>query len=319
MINSSLVISELKLKPFGQKGWMNGDVGCPQCGRSDKFGILFVDNSGVTSCFYCGESWPLVYVLKSIGRQDLIGFDYSVYKEKELDDLEPEIEKETKVQECKLPIGFRRITNHPYLEERGFTNYEKYQVGISNLEKGLSGKIIFQLFRDGIPVGWVARSTQTKEWHKNNLKRHKEYGDELVLRYKNSNNDFTKILGGIDDITPNTETLILVEGLFDKENTDRQLLLDRSDVTKCCFTFGDSIHPDQIQLIPRNVKNVVLLYDANTLRNMRNAGDMLYSKFELYIGVIKDEDKDPGNMSKKDFYDVFSNLTDFVKFYSTIL
>ena len=229
MINSSLIISELKLRPFGQKGWMNGDVGCPQCGRSDKFGILFVDNSGVSSCFYCGVSWPLVYVLKSIGRQDLIGFDYSVYKDKGLDDLEPEIEKKTKVQECKLPIGFRRITKSDYLEERGFTNYEKYKVGISNLEKGLYGKIVFQLFQGGVLSAWIARSTQTKEWHINNLKQHKEEGGELVLRYKNSNNDFTKILGGLDDIKPYTNTLILVEGLFDKENTDKQLSLDKND------------------------------------------------------------------------------------------
>ena len=66
------VKSELELRSFGQKGWLsNKDISCPDCGRKGKFGIKFVNKSGLVHCFYCDYSTSIYNFLKSIGRLDL--------------------------------------------------------------------------------------------------------------------------------------------------------------------------------------------------------------------------------------------------------
>ena len=76
-MNKELIIKEFSLKNFGSKGWMRGDLHCPECGHSDKFGVIFIGNSGITNCMRCSIKAPLARFLKSIGRKDLLSLEDS--------------------------------------------------------------------------------------------------------------------------------------------------------------------------------------------------------------------------------------------------
>lgn len=318
-IDQNKIISEFRLKPFGSKGWKRGQLFCPDCGRNDKFGVLFLNNGGVARCFYCQTPYPLFRILKNIGREDLLDFSYEYKGKIEL----PSLKKEKKVaadKECILPLGFVNINKDPYLQERGFTSHQYLQfgVGVSLLDPRTDDKLIFKIMQRGRLAGWLARSRESKEWHHANLKSHKEKGTELILRYRNSENDFSKMLGGLDEITPNTHTIILVEGLFDKANLDRLLQLNEADEVKCCFTFGSDLSVDQVDLIPTTVKEVILMYDPGTVRNIREAGGRLLSMFEVYVALIEKENVDPGNIDAQHLAEILFKMKNFLYFYCQI-
>ena len=318
-MNKDKIISEFSLRSFGSKGWLRGKLACPECNRSDKFGITFKDKGGVAHCFYCSISLPLGKILKDIGRSDLCEFDREYEGVKELKSLREEKLPLT-VNIAKLPLGFKKIKNDYYLDRRGFTEeqYIQYGVGVAELDPRTVDKLVFQVCQGGRLVGWLARSRKSKEWHHENLKQSKEGKAPLVLRYRNSENDFSKLLGGIDEITPNTHTVILVEGLFDKANLDRLMKLNEQDEIKCCFTFGSDLNIAQADLIPKTVEKVILMYDAGTVSSIKDAGMRLLSMFEVKVALIQDENVDPGNISEEELSNLFLNLQDFLYFYRSI-
>lgn len=305
------IISELKLKKFGVKGWMGSkDLVCEQCGKYDKTGVLFTKDSGIFNCMRCGVSFHLNKFLKSIGKDYLIekGYEVSLYSK-----LKPlfsqEQSEENKVKELpirNIPIGFKRVYDDEYLNKRGFMqyHYDTFEPGITNLDLSRKHTVIFKIFdQDKRLVGWLARSKRTKEWHKENLENFKLGKERLVLRYDNSpNTDFSYILGGIVEVTQETDTVILVEGLFDKVNIDRNLGLHESDEIKCLFTFGDTIKEPQIEILRgfKNLKNIYLLYDYGTIVNSKKYGMILLSELpdvNIKICDIQKKDKDPGDLN----------------------
>lgn len=316
-MNKNKIIAEFHLRPFGQKGWVKGQLVCPKCNRSDKFGVMFVEKSAVTHCFYCSESFPIAKILGDLGRSDLLEFEYEYIGATTLP-LLTETKVNVEKKSVTLPLGFKRIEKDDYLEERGFLpwQYEQYKIGVAELDPKTEDKVVFQIFQKGELVGWMGRSRKSKEWHHDNLKRHKEHDEKLVLRYCNSNHDFSKMLGGLDDITPKTHTVILVEGLFDKANIDRLLELNEDEAVKCCFTFGSELSNDQIDLIPKTVELVILMYDDDAIRKMQVAGSRLLSLFEVAVAVIYDPNIDPGNISSTNLYKLLLNVQSFLYFYS---
>lgn len=317
-MNKARIISLFSLKNFGQKGFMKGQLFCPECGKNDKFGVIFLDKGAVTHCFYCSVSIPLWKILKDLGHTDLLDHEYEYVEGSTLPYLNTEkVELEKSVE---LPIGFRRINDLTYLRDRNFTKdqYEQFKVGIASLDPRTENKVIFLIYQKNKLAGWLARSKETKEWHHENLRRHKEFKEPLVLRYRNSNNDFSKMLGGLDEITENTHTLILVEGLFDKANLDRLMGLNDLEEIKCCYTFGSDLSIDQVDLIPSTVERVILLYDKDTIISLKKAGERLISLFEVKVALIEDKDIDPGNMNQNYLSKIFLNLQDFIYFYGTL-
>lgn len=317
-MNKDKIIATLKLKKFGNKGWMTGELTCPECGESSKFGVLFSEEGAVCRCMRCAINMPLAKRLREIGLGELVKDDKFRYQErKELPGLykEQEVVKEA---EAVLPFGFRRIHHDEYLESRGFTKeqYDQFNVGISSLDPHTRDKLIFPLYDTGKLLGWMARSRMTKEWHKENIRRHKELGETLILRYRNSENDFTKILGGADEITENTNTLILVEGLFDKANVDRLGKLNEWEEVKCCYTFGDDISSEQAERIPKTVEFIILMYDPDALKNMKNSGSRIMNDFDVKVAVIEYEGVDPGDMNAEQFIRTISNTKDFINYYT---
>lgn len=314
------IIKELGLRSMGTKGWLIGAT-CPTCNKKDKFGIIIPEN-GISSynCFRssCGEKGTLFKLLKKINRLDLVKKQEIVLTDKLENNLNRklEIDYDYTLPLKSKPLGFKRVNQDDYLDLRGFTKeqYDIFNVGVAHLEPKLKDRyIIFLIMEDGECKGYVARSKRSKEWHKKNEERAKQGLERLILRYENSKNtDFEKILLGFEEIIKGvTKTVILVEGLTDKANTDRKLDLYDQDDVKCCATFGTKISGYQIKrLLDKEVENIILLYDYNTIKKMQQYGLELFNCFNTKLGEIRWEGADPGSMSFEQFLEVFDNLKD---------
>ena len=320
--NKEFIIKSLSLRPFGSQGWFRGNAACPECGRKDKFGILFTEDSAIVHCFYDSYKTSLLTYLRLVNRKDLIDSeDYIIEVKKSLSSLKKEAKEEVK-SEFSLPIGFRYINFDGYLFDRGFieSDFKKFKVGVANLDPRTEDKVVFVIPQNGEDIAWLARSRKSKEWHDDNLRKSKEGTEELVLRYRNSDNNFNEILGGLDDITEKTHTVILVEGLMDKANVDRLLGLDYDEDIKCCFTFGSDISDKQVDLLLNkpNVDTIILLYDAGTVKKMKTSAGRLFINYNVLVSIIRDEDIDPGNCTLKELNDFIFNLKNFIEFYGSL-
>ena len=323
-VNRQIIIEELHLKHQGNKGWLVG-ASCPFCGRSDKFGII-LNESGISSynCFHgnCAESGTIVKFLKKINRLDLLERE-EINLDSKLDDkilIAVEKDLDYTLPTKSKPLGFRLIEFDPYLDLRGFIpeQYKLFNTGIALIEPEIKNNyIVFLQVQDGEIKGYLARSKRTKDWHKQNEIRAKAGEEKMILRSKNSvNTDFEKILGGHDEIIPNiTETVIIVEGLMDKANTDRQLDLYSTADMKCCYTYGNKVSDYQIKrLQDKKVKNIILLYDYNTIYQTQKYSIELNKYFNCKIGEITMKERDPGDMSFEEFVQVFNNLKDPIQY-----
>lgn len=321
IIDKQKVRKELELRPFGQKGWMKNRILCPFCGDSDKWGILFIDEGGIFHCFKgkCDTKTSVFNFLKQIGRGDLIENKHVFSKEepirsiKELYEVE-EVKEETVKKVQRLPYRCKPIISDPYLDDRGFMkqHYDMFKPVYteSALESKLHDYIIFQIFQNGELDSWLARSRKSKEWHEENLRKAKNGEQELVLRYMNSENtDFGNILGGLDDVTDNTEMVIFVEGLFDKVGIDLKLDLFKDESVRCCFTFGNKISDSQINLLKskKSLKFVILFYDYGTTVQMKQYGMKLSRLYTTYIAVCQSKN-DPSDMPVSEMNEIMDNL-----------
>lgn len=310
-------IGEFGLKPFGQKGWMKGALHCPECNRNDKFGVLLTEANAVCHCFHCGVSFGVWQILKNIGRLDLLDF---VYTGEFLNHSLSKREEPPLPRELNSIIGFQRLESDNYLEGRGFVSsqYEQFAVGESLIDPRVEGMVVFKIFQNKKEVGWMARSRKSKEWHKENIAKYKAGEDSLHLRYCNSNSDFSKMLGGLDELTDKTRLVFMVEGLMDKANMDRLLSLNCNDVIKCLFSFGDDLSNDQVSLIPDTVEEVYLLYDSNTMRNMKAAGARMMCRFKVWVCSLTEPGIDPGNIDWGSLVSLLENSVEFLEYYNKI-
>lgn len=324
-INKEQMLAEFDLVSFGGKGWLRSDaLSCPHCNRSDKFGILFTSKGGVTHCFReCANNLSLVGYLKEIGRKDLIIYETEVSLNTKLKSLKKEVEIIPDLPEVSLPKGFKRIYFDSYLKDRNFKShqYEQFEVGITDhfLERRLHNYLIFVIKQKGRVVGWLARSKYSKEWHKKNLEDSKQGVCKLVLRYMNSTGtEFERILGGFDEITDKTHTVIAVEGMFDKTNTSNLLRTEESEEVKVIFTFGNKFSEDQIKLLRETkVKIVILMYDPETVSQSKKYALELSKYFEVFVCYIKDKSIDPGNISANYLGEILDNMKNSFDFYTS--
>jgi len=330
MLNKNRIISELSLRPFGNKGWLHSEnTPCMfGCGKSDKFGILFLKDGAIVKCMRCSEANSLFNYLLHINRKDLIeGFSAPIRDELKVIGEVKEEKKDTEIREVTLPKGFKRIYFDDYLDERGFKphQYKKYQVGVST-ERRLRFHIVFPIYQKGELVSWLARSRNTKEWHHQNLINFKNNEQSLVLRYYNSEGtEFSDIVGGLDEIRKGIDkTTILVEGLFDEANTSDLIpILSKKrgfeylEKTKCCFTFGKSISDNQIKLIQeKEVENLIFMYDPDAIKEIEKYSMKYINKFKS-ISCVSLKDKDPGDLNLQEFELFLSNKKSVLNFYQT--
>lgn len=298
---------------------------CPWCGEQE-FGISLKENH-VFNCFrkkQCGETGNIFKLLKKLDRLDLLGnngIPLIRYDQRLENIIEQKIETEKldlHIDTITPPVGFKRIYSNFYLENRNFDSFEKYEIGTTKLMPKLKDHVIL-LVKDGGEIkGYIARIALDKH----QLKEQELKLGHKIPRYRNSTTDFTKLLVGYDEINEKTNTVILVEGAFGKENVDRLLKLDQQDIIKCCSTSGAKISPEQIfKLQLKNIKHLILFFDIDVINKIKRYTLEYLNEFEtikIIYSKYKDEegkDKDPADLSEQEMMEVYNNQIDPIKFY----
>lgn len=295
---------------------------CPECGH-DEFGVSLEEGHRF-GCYRknkCGFNGNIFTLLKYLGKLDQVlqekvrNLPEKIVKDHKFEDFE-----DLTLETISPPLGWRRVFSDPYLDERGFTqqDYERYPVGITKLDPRLKKNyIVFACDQDAQMKGWVGRRTQgKKEIETINISR-KEQGLKPVARYINSFSDFAKMCYGIDELSDQTKTLIVVEGIFDKISIDRLLELYNKDDTKCIATYKAAISNEQIGTIMNKAPNIeatILLYDSDVIKSIKTSMIILQKYYHVLVGYHAT--KDPGDMNEDDLNQVLSTLQSPLEFKS---
>ena len=308
---------------------------CPYCGKTGgKFGIFVGKETErkklfMSHCFSCGHTTKDInQLLDDIGRSDLRIQDTVSFAPLDVPDFfkldETEIDDELKVVD--MPESWKRCYKNSYLKSRGFVfdDYEYFPVGTT---RGLNWKfndyVVFPVIDNGDTVGFVSRHIWSKDVIDNYNATAKRNGKYQIRRYNNSiANDFVKLLYNYDAVLEDeTDTVILVEGIFDVIALVRKLELYDNHQVAVCATFGKKISDIQIYKLQRKgVRNVVLGYDADAMEATNRAADKLNEYFDVMIAKIHDGGTDFDEMDFEDIYDVFAyNLKTPVEFKLTTL
>ena len=295
---------------------------CPYCGKKNKFGVYVgkeTDRKKVFSshCFSCGASnRELDPLLEKLGRQDLILTDTSQIEEKLNSSVFLQLELENEIDDSLdvvlMPDGYKRCFKNPYLKERGFItdDYDYFPCGTT---RGFNFKfddyVIFPIIDESDHVGYVARHT----WSKKEIEAHnrvvKRRGKYQIMRYRNSlENDFVKLVYNYDSIIDGeTDTVIIVEGVFDVIALTRKLELYDNKEIVAIATFGKKISNIQIyKLQTKGVRNVVLAYDGDAVEQIKETAGMLSSYFNVLIADLTGSGKDFDEMDFWEVYDTFA-------------
>lgn len=298
---------------------------CPFCSKEGHFYFNFKKATekkegkykNCFDCKKCSTTGNLVKILRQLDSLHLLQGEYlgdtefldnpfAVSKVKEEDGG-------LLAKEIKAPFGFKRVMYDEYLsEERGWgeKEYEKFEVGYTEMYSNLENYVIILIKELNRVRGFIARSKLSKKEIKEINKKYKQEGSKFrYARYRNSTNaEFSKLLGGYEEIVFTTNWVILVEGIFDKTAVDRALKLDRIPEMKCCFTFGKDVSEDQIlKLKKKNINNIILIQDPDAVEHSKSLGSRFQKYFKnVLIGFTGD--KDLGDSSDSEIFKIFNNL-----------
>lgn len=321
--------NELHAKPDGGRKNLIVPT-CPYCGKTGgKFGIYIGKETDrkkpfMSHCFSCGHTTKNInQLLDDIGRPDLkiaetVSFapivvpEFFKIEDEEIDD---------ELQITEMPECWKRCYKNQYLKSRGFTfdDYEYFPVGTT---RGLNWKfddyVIFPIIDNGDIVGYVSRHIWSKDAIDQYNTTAKRNGKYQIRRYNNSlDNDFVKLLYNYDAVIEDeTDTVILVEGIFDVIALTRKLELYDNKQVAVCATFGKKISNVQIyKLQNKGVRHIILGYDADAMDAINRAAEQLNEYFDVMIAKIDDGGKDFDEMNFWSIYDVFAcNLKTPIEF-----
>lgn len=297
---------------------------CPYCGREGgKFGIYIGPETErkktfMAHCFKCGHSTlTLEQLLTDIGRTDLITTDtfdleggQNLNAISFLDDDNKEIDDSLCIVE--MPDGYKRTHFNKYLKQRGFTeeDYDTFPVGTTrHINFKYDDYVIFPIIDSGDIVGYVSRHIWDKKEIDEYNRRARHNGKFQIMRYKNSTeNDFVRLLYNFDMVVEDiTDTVIIVEGIFDVIALTRKLSLYQNKSIAVIATFGKKISDIQIyKLQSKGVKTVVIGYDGDAVDAIKKTGEQLNEYFDVYIADIEDPTQDFDSLNFWDIYDTFA-------------
>lgn len=297
---------------------------CPYCGREGgKFGIYIGPETErkktfMAHCFKCGHSTlTLEQLLTDIGRTDLIITDtfdleggQNLNAISFLDDDNKEIDDSLCIVE--MPDGYKRTHFNKYLKKRGFTeeDYDTFPVGTTrHINFKYDDYVIFPIIDSGDIVGYVSRHIWDKKEIDEYNRRARHNGKFQIMRYKNSTeNDFVRLLYNFDMVVEDiTDTVIIVEGIFDVIALTRKLSLYQNKSIAVIATFGKKISDIQIyKLQSKGVKTVVIGYDGDAVDAIKKTGEQLNEYFDVYIADIEDPTQDFDSLNFWDIYDTFA-------------
>ena len=294
---------------------------CPYCGKQGgKFGIFVGAETEkkklfMSHCFSCGHTTKDInQLLDDIGRPDLKVEETASFNPLEVPEFfgveEDEIDDE--LEEVEMPEGYKRCYKNRYLKSRGFEfeDYDYFPVGTT---RGLNFKfddyVIFPIIDNSKVVGYVSRHIWSKadiDEYNNRAKRNGKY---QIRRYNNSlENDFIKLLYNYDTVIEDeTDTVIIVEGVFDVISLTRKLDLYENNRVSVVATFGKKISDTQIyKLQSKGVRTIVIGYDSDAMEAINKAANQLNEYFDVYIAKIDSDGKDWDEMPYEDIYQTFS-------------
>lgn len=279
---------------------------CPFCGKESHF---YIDKtSQLWDCKKCGESGNIYKLLRFVDKLYLL--QGATIEEREtiqsvrqslavVDEDENEAESVT-LPSVSMPVGWRIFKGgNSYLNGRGLSNAEivRYEMGETRMFKKYQNYILVPI-RDGGEVrGFIGRYAA-------------KHVPEDKLRYNNSvGTEFGSLLFGYDEIIAGeTNTVILVEGIFDKISVDRFLGLWDGPEVKCVATFGKKISGVQInKLIAKQIRRVILLYDFDAVKDIKRYGLEL-EKFFITDITFTAKSKDIDECTPEEAVEVFSRF-----------
>ena len=294
---------------------------CPYCGKDDKFGIYIGKETTrkkpfMSHCFSCNNSTTtLEQLLETIGRPDLMLYPTTdiqaplkdkFFSIKDIDEIDDEINP------IMMPDFYRRCFHNEYLQSRGFMydDFEYFPVGTT---RGLNFKyqnyVIFPIIDNHETVGFVARHILTKNEIDNYNRKAKTNREFRIMRFKNSTeNDFVKLLYNSDSIKEETDSVILVEGIFDVVALTRKLNLYDNEFISVVATFGKKISQIQIyKLQNKGINTVVLAYDGDAVEAIKKTASDLAVYFDVLVADIPGAEKDWEDLSLHEIYEIFSH------------
>lgn len=276
---------------------------CPFCNKASHFYIS--KETQMWDCKKCGEYGSIYKLLKQVGKTYLLG-GATIEERETLTSLREWLKNELEEDEVtlkdlpviKMPAGWKvSRASTKYLRERGITPADcvRYNIGATSLYRKFDNYVLIPIYDGGKIRGYLGR-----------------YGAKSVpndkLRYNNSvGTEFSELLFGYDEITENTQTVILVEGIFDKIAVDKVLHLWDDEEIKCVCTFGKKISPEQSKKLRlKGVTNVILLYDFDAVKDIKKYGLELEKYFVTSITYTTKKDIDECN--PQEALEVFSEL-----------
>lgn len=333
-------ISDFHTKFSGSKGWrilpVETELYCPQCQNKDgsRLSFIFDENSSAASfrCVKCSFSCRLEKYLWLVKKTEYI----TKYREVKPENIlnKKRLKKEPKendidlspLPEVIMPLMYKRLKYSQYLQNRGATLdlYKYWNIGKTDYEEKLKDYVIFAIPEDERIVGWVARSI----WSKSRIDDYNKGKQYKKLRWRNSTGDFGKIVFGLDEITDETKTLIIVEGITSKMRIDCNLKLYKQSNLICCCTFGKKTTATQLQKIRDkgiNIERLILFYDSDAVDETKKTSYIYKSLFdEVYIAFCPfknewGEYKDAGDLNLKELNYVLSTLKTPFQFFCTQL
>lgn len=292
---------------------------CPVCGKSGyKFGIYIGAETTrkkpfMSHCFKCGATTrTLNDLLKLIDRPDLRLDDVARFPSAEELLLPEEEELDDELVPVEMPSGWKRCFRNPYLKERGLNadDFEYFPVGTT---RGLNFKfdnyVVFPIIDEGETVGYVGRHTWPKEQIDQYNDRARWAGKYEIRRYNNSNeNNFVKLLYNYDSVVEDvTDTVIIVEGVFDVIALTRKLELYDNERVGVVATFGKKISDIQMYKLQRKgVKTIVLAYDSDAREATIKAAETLSEYFDVFITYLNGKAKDFDEASFWEIFEAFN-------------
>lgn len=316
MAKKSITISDEDLRSLFDNRLRRGGrnqyiTDCPFCGKAAHF---YIDRATqLFDCKKCGESGNIIKLLQHLGKLFLLGEFKSIDRTKlkslsefgfNNDDEEIDLTPEKR----KLPIGFKRVYEDEYLYSRRFLpeNLKNLKFGYTNLVPKLKDYIILAVEEEGEVKGYLSRLT----WSKEKLIKYEAKTGRKKLRYLNdAGAKFSNLLLGFDEITENTDTVILLEGFTDKVTLDNTLQLYQQEEIKCCCTFGKKISQSQIlKLLKGGIKNVILIFDYDAIKEMKKYGKILNDFFNVQISFTYN--KDINESTETEIIEIFDRLHD---------
>lgn len=333
IININKFKYDYKLIPTGNKGWfitkISSDLYCPHCRNNtpQKLAFRFGEKTSTFHCVKCNFNANLSKYLWLLKKPEYISNQKFIKQEdilikKELINKKEKIQIE-ELEEVQLPLFFKRLKYSKYLQKRGakLDIYKYWIIGKTDFEDNLKNYIIFVIQENGKNIGWVARSQKSKE----EIDKLNKNSQHKILRWRNSKNDFGKIVFGLDEIREDTEQLIIVEGITSKMRIDCELELYKQNKIKCCCTFGKKITEIQLQKIRNKFKyeNIILFYDSDAIQESKKTAYQFKEKFKnIFIVFCNYRDKngnykDAGDLNKNELLIVLNNKQSPFEFFET--